>query len=455
MKSIGVRLTLWYALTSTLTLAILFVAGYFLLERHLIEGLDLLNASEFKQIKARLGPDYQTLSPETMNGRIRETTDYASTLFYIYIHRPKVGVIFHSTNLAGQEMPDVPGKHDFNGTIPGIGELRIAEFILPPFDVNIATPLGPVRTVMEGYVEVCFALLGAMLVVSAITGFWLAQIVLRPVRMIRETALRIGSDNLSQRIPVGDVKDEISNLSRLLNEMFDRIEASFEQIRRFTGEASHELKTPISLVRLHAEKMIVDPDFPAAHKEAVQVQLEELGRLNSIIDELLFIARADARAIRMDLQQQEVGAFLQGFAQDAQVLAEHFGCHFVLQNEVPGTAAFEPKWIRQVLLNLLTNALKASPRGAEIRLRSEAGHDAWRLSMEDQGCGLTAEQRERMFDRFVRFSAPGNEQGTGLGLAICRSIVDLHRGRIYSESGEGGKGLKVVVEIPRAAPGGL
>jgi two-component system heavy metal sensor histidine kinase CusS len=106
--------------------------------------------------------------------------------------------------------------------------------------------------------------------------------------------------------------------------------------------------------------------------------------------------------------------------------------------------------MRQVLLNLLSNALKASPPGGEIALHSRIADGVWHCSMDDQGPGLKPEQRSRMFERFVRFSAPGNEQGTGLGLAICRSIVDLHRGRIFALAGEGGVGLSIVVEIPLA-----
>ena len=96
---------------------------------------------------------------------------------------------------------------------------------------------------------------------------------LRPVRLIRQTAMHIGSDNLSERIPVPQVKDEISDLASLLNQMFDRIEAGFNQVRRFTADASHELKTPLSLVRLHAEKLLVDGGLAPAHQEAVLVQV--------------------------------------------------------------------------------------------------------------------------------------------------------------------------------------
>src|SRR5205085_7762059 len=104
--------------------------------------------------------------------------------------------------------------------------------------------------------------------------------------------------------------------------MFDRLEASFHQVRRFTSDASHELKIPLSLISLHAEKMLKDGTLPAAHREAVQVQLEEIARLNQIIDELLILSRADARALKLDLKPDDPGPLLHSFAQDAAVLAE-------------------------------------------------------------------------------------------------------------------------------------
>jgi two-component system heavy metal sensor histidine kinase CusS len=451
MKSIGARLTGWYALSATTTLACLFVAGFVLLHERLIHGLDLLNEAEFEQIRAHLGPDYRTLTPDIIDRRIRETTDYASVLFYINIDTAEERNLFNSTNLKGHAIPDVPGRRQYNADVPELGGLRVGEFVLPPFDVTIATPRGQVLEVMRGYVLVCLALLVGMLLASVAIGFGLSRLVLRPVRLIRDTASRIGTDNLGERIPVPDVRDEISDLAALLNQMFDRIEAGFNQVRRFTADASHELKTPLSLVRLHAEKLLVDGGLAPAHQEAVLVQLEEIGRLNQVIDGLLFLSRAEAQAMKLDLRVQDPEGFMRNFPQDASVLAEHHGRRFVHSHEGAGRVAFEEKWLRQVLLNLLTNAIKASPPGGLITLRSAISDGAWRVSVEDQGAGLNAEQRERMFDRFVRFDAPGAEDsGSGLGLAICRSIIGLHRGQIYAEPGAGGKGLRVSFEIPVA-----
>lgn len=203
-------------------------------------------------------------------------------------------------------------------------------------------------------------------------------------------------------------------------------------------------------MRLHAERLLVTGNLDAAQKESVQDQLEELARVNRIIDELLFLSRADAQAITVDLKEQPPIAFLQSFAQDASVLAEHHGRTFCYTHEGEGAVAFEEKRIRQVLLNLVSNALNASPPGGRITLHSKLSAETWHVSVDDEGPGLTAEQRDKVFERFVRFPRPGSEEkGSGLGLAICRSIVQLHKGHIFAAEGKNSRGLRVVMEIPR------
>jgi signal transduction histidine kinase len=449
VKSISVRLTVWYAVTATLTLAVLFFAGYYMLQDHMVKQLDQLNETQFRQLRSALGPGYKTLTPETIDQRIRDVSESASTLFYIDMHGPMTNRFFKSTNLHGQSIPDVPGEHTFTTDVPGIGLLRVREFILPPFEVIVATPLSPVYDVMEGYVKVSAALIAVMLLVSIGLGFGLAQLVLRPVRVIRDTANRIRSDNLKERIPVDTVRDEISELARLLNQMFDRLEASFDQIRRFTADASHELKTPLSLVRLHAERVLMNSALGPEQKESLHVQLEELARVNQIIDELLFLSRADAQAIVIDAKQQGPAGFLHSFAQDASALAEYHGRRFTYTHEGEGEVAFEEKRMRQVLLNLLANALNASPPEGRITLHSTLKDGVWRVSMEDEGPGLNPDQRRQLFERFVRFGPPtATDKGSGLGLAISRSIVQLHKGRIFALGGESGRGLRMVIEIP-------
>jgi HAMP domain-containing protein len=205
---------------ATATLAVLFIAGHYMLRDHMIRQLDQLNETQFKQLRTALGPGFKTLTPEVINQRIRDTTESASTLFYIDMHGPMTNRFFKSNNLHGQSIPDIPGERAYSTEVPGIGLLRVSEFLLPPFEVTVATPLAPVDDVMKGYVRVSVALIVLMLLVSIALGAALSQMVLRPVRVIRDTANRIRSDNLKERIPVGNVKDEVSELARLLNQMF-------------------------------------------------------------------------------------------------------------------------------------------------------------------------------------------------------------------------------------------
>jgi signal transduction histidine kinase len=453
MKSIGARLALWYAAASTATLACLFVVGYYLLRGYLIHGLDLLNQTEFEQIKAHLGADYSSLSTAVIDQRIRETTEYASVLFYIDIHSRNTGTIFYSSNLKGRSVPDVKGKHRYDVDWD-VGPLRVGEFIMAPYDVIIATPEAQVEGVMEGYAEVCAALLALVLAMSIAIGLGLSRLALRPVRLIRATANRISSENLSERIAVPEVKDEISDLARLLNAMFDRLEASFKNVRRFAADASHELKTPLSLVRLHAEKLLAAGTLNHEGEEGVQTLLEELTRVNDTIDELLFLSRAESRNITLELAPHDPASLLANFDVDAQVLADHHGVHFAYTHAGSGQALCEPRWVRRVLLNLLSNAINASPPGGAIRLRSLLRGELWRIEVEDEGCGVPSSEHEHIFDRFVRLKSgarPGLE-GSGLGLAICRGIIELHHGAIRAESGGSGRGLRVVFEIPARSP---
>ena len=452
MKSIGVRLAVWYALAATLTMVVVFIAGRYFLERYAVNQLDLLNQDEFVQIKRHLGRDFAALSPAQITEHLRDSSAYESTLFYVEIHDPTKGLLFSSHNLRGHRIPDVPHEHVFNGVIEGLGyELRIGEFVLGPFDIVVATSKAQVGTVIAGYNQVFLGLIALMLAISAGAGIGLSRLAMRPVRLIQETATHISSDNLSERIPVSDVRDEISNLALLLNRMFDRLESSFNQIRRFTAEASHELKTPLSLVRLQAEKLLVEGGLSEAQEESVQVQLEEIARLNQIIEEMLFLSRAEARAITLAVCRQDPRPFLQSFAQDARVLVEDRGVRFEEDLAGSGDVDFDPRWIRQLLLNLLSNALNVSPRGGLIRIASELAGGFWRVTVEDQGPGVPAAQREHIFERFVRLEgARGGQEdkGSGLGLAISRSIVGLHGGKIYATDASWGRGLRVVFEIP-------
>lgn len=432
MSTLGARLALWYSLVSTITLFVLLAGGYYLLNRHLVRGVDLQNTSEFERLSSSGPPIHGHESPG----------------FFVEVVDARGHLLYRSAGLPGDLLP--PETKNFTLTVDASDSLRIGVFPRDDYTTRVAVSLAPVQQVMLGYAEISIVLICLVLLISLISGMLLSRVALRPVRLIQETANRIRSDNLGERIPVSDVQDEISSLARLLNEMFDRLEASFQQVRRFSAEASHELKTPLSLMRLQAEKLLSDGRLGPVQEDAVQEQLVEISRMNHIIEDLLFLSRAEARSIHPDLRREDPRTFLRNLSQDAALLAEQAGVSYQPTIDAAGEVSFDAKLMRQVLLNLISNALRFSPPGGLLTLHSEFTLEAWRLTLEDEGPGVPAGQRETIFERFVRLG--DSEDGSGLGLTICRSILALHGGTIRADEGPRKGGLRVTCEIPLATP---
>ncbi len=478
MKSVGVRIAFWYALASLLTLGSFFRIGRHLVEQHIVRSLDTGIAAEFEQLKRRLGSSPGVITPEQLQNLLQPS---ASVRFGIEILQPAGRAIYRSRNLSERVIPDQPmegnwlsiwmqrlfryqdnetlptdrtARRSYNALMGDLGEMRIGEFALDGYIVRIAVTKDQVRSLVTAYQETFYVLLALMVIVSSVIGYVLSNILLRPLRQIQLTAHHIRSDNLSERIPVAAVEDEISDLARLLNQMFDRLESSFNQVRRFTAEASHELKTPLSLMRLQSEKLLMDGGLNPAQEESIHVVLEEINRLNTIIEELLFLSRAEADAISLDRRPQDPRAFMESFAQDARVLADSRGVRLADVHRGEGRVEFDARWLRQVLLNLLSNALSYTPAGKCVSITSQLGAGVWRVAVDDEGPGVPADQRERIFERFVRLTHAGqHDKGSGLGLAICRSIITLHQGRIWAETPASGRGLRMIFELPLAGVG--
>jgi signal transduction histidine kinase len=453
-RSLTFRLTWQFAALVTLTTAVVLVVGGWLLQREAVRGIELMHQVEANELAEVLGSD-ATLSAAAMGERMVDAHDADGALYFIQVHNDKGVVLFRSANLGDAILPDLSAQELHATTLlPGVGNARVSEFHAGPWHIQLASPLAPVERMLVNYERVSGILVVGIMLVSLGLGYGFSRITLRPVRAIEQTARRIGADNLRERIPVPATGDEVASLTRLLNEMFDRLESSFEQVQRFTADASHELKTPLALVRLNAERLRTRVAQDPEAADGVDALLEELARMNRIIESLLFIAKADGRVLALEFKEHAVSAFLAPFVEDAQVLAEDRGAAFVLSRDDAGTMRMEPALLRQLLLNVVSNALKVSPSGGCIELVSERTESGWRFTVTDEGPGLPLEHCEKIFERFVRYEVPsvqvGNRsQGHGLGLAICRSIAELHRGKIWAENRRDGRsGLRVVVEWP-------
>lgn len=456
IRSLTFRLAWQFAALVTLTTAVVLATGGWMLHHQAVRGLELMHEVEGAELAELLGTD-TALSAAEIERRIREDADSDAALYFIQVHNQAGVVLFRSTNLGGAMLPDLSrSEPHWTTELPGAGAVRVSEFYAGPWHVQVASPLEPVNRLLGDYAQVSVFLVLGVALAGVGLGYGFSRITLRPVRAIEATARRIGADNLRERIPVPAAKDELAGLSTLLNEMFDRLEASFEQVRRFTADASHELKTPLALIRLNADRLrarvVNDPEAAAGLEDL----LEEIARMNRIIESLLFIAKAESGTLPLELKEQAVAEWLGPFAEDARALAEDRGMRFELARNDTGAMRLEAALMRQLLLNLVSNALNASPAGGRVMLESVHTERGWWFVVTDEGPGLEEAKLGRIFERFVRFepakdtAASGAVRGQGLGLAICRSIAELHGGTIRAENRTDGRsGLRVVVELRR------
>jgi signal transduction histidine kinase len=450
MKNFTQRLTLRFAALVTVTTAAVLAVGGWLLDRQMLRGLEALHEGEFRELRALLGGS-PGLTAEEVARRIRRDAENDTAFYFVQVHAERGEILFRSANLGAAVLPDLSGRElHWTVELPGIGPVHTSEFHDGALHVQVASPLAPVRRLLEDYFEVAALLMIGVAALSVALGYAFSRITLRPLRAIEATANRIRSDNLSERIPVHPGDDEVASLTRLLNQMFDRLQASFEQVRRFAADVSHEVKTPLALIRLNAEKMRPRLAADAEASAALSDILEEIEQINQVTDRLLFLAKTESGALQPTLRPVAPPALLAPLAEDAQVLAADRGVRFALARDEAGEIRADPELLRQMLLNLVANAVSVSPPGGLVTLSSRPIAGGWELEVTDEGPGLEAEKLARLFERFVRFEAPGGGQvrtGHGLGLAICKSIAELHGGSIRAENRTDRSGLRVRVEL--------
>lgn len=447
------RLTLRFVVLVTGATALVLAAGGILLRQQAHNNLVEMHEVEGEELGEILGD--AALSPEEVHRRVSHDADSDVALFFIQISNLQGKVAYRSANLGHVFLPVLEG-HDPSWVMdmPTGARVLISEFQNGNWRIQVASRLEQSEQMLRDYAKVCGLMLFAVAALSVIMGYQFSRHTLRPVRAIEATARRIRGDNLSERIPVAAGYGELTALIQLLNDTFDRLQRSFDQVQRFTADASHELKTPLSLARLNAEKLQrrleQDPESEALAAEV----LDEIARLNRIIESLLFLAKTEGGALQIPRRDIELAPFVAEFAEDAQVLARDAGLQFTLGRNEEGKLSGDPGLLRQLLLNLVSNAFSVSAAEGKVTLESFRNGKEWWFVLTDEGPGLPADQLERVFERFVRYQAQTSNAaraGTGLGLAICRGIAELHGGRIRAVNRTDRTGLRMEVQLPLPA----
>lgn len=450
MKSLSIRLTIWYALVVTLTVAVLLLAGRFYLEHNMFQAVDLLNEVEFEEIRSRIDQKAGAENPAALIEAIKEHAELDAALYFFQVGRGHNDILYRSSNLGPHTLPKgVHGQAKFTVYDDELGLIRSMEANYAGLDIHVVSSLKSAEALFDHYERTSFYVCAIVFILSLALGFLLSRLAIRPIAAIQASAQRVSASNFNERVPVPNTGDEIERMAVLLNAMLDRLETAYLQVKRFTAEASHEFRTPLSIIRLQAERLLNHPELKTDEREsALTEQMEEVERLNKMIDDLLFLAKSDAGVLPLTLEQVDVMDFLADFKADAELLSEEHSVVFDLKCSVTGEWGMDPNLIRQVLLNLLSNALEASQAGDTVSLIAEVSDARLELRVEDQGAGLSNEQIGRMFNRFERLGATSESKGNGLGLAICRSIVERHGGSISAENRKDASGLVVALRIP-------
>jgi len=283
-------------------------------------------------------------------------------------------------------------------------------------------------------------------------GYFLAGHVLAPVGTMADTARRITADSLDARLPVSNSADEFGRLASVFNETLTRLDAAFEQLRRFTADASHELRTPLAAIRSVGEVSLQRSLSAEGYRDVIGSMLEEVDRLTRLVENLLLLTRAEAGRIPLTRATVDLRELVAGVSDGLRVLAEEKNQDLMV--ELPGPVAVEcdATVLRQGITNLLHNAIKFTPAKGIIRVaaRSTVGGDAV-IEVEDSGPGIPAADHQRVFERFYRVDQARSRDtgGTGLGLAIARWAVEASGGRIELES-VAGRGTLFRVVLPRS-----
>lgn len=459
LGSIGLRLTLWYA--GVMAAALLaFCGGLWLaLEHSLYHAIDESLRDRVEGVRQFIDAQAGSLTLEEMQEEFREHSVLGPGGDLFQVADQDGNWLYRSGPLYDEHVPvhravELGSAQSFENIVVQGTPLR---FLAQNVDVQgrrytvqVAAPLSELERGLREFLWIGLPAVPLILLAASAGGYWISRRALRPVDKITETARSITAENLSRRLVVPQSGDELERLSLTLNEMIQRLEASFKRISRFTADASHELRTPLAIMRTAAEVALRNPAALSDQLEALQDIVAELERSSELVDNLLLMARADSGDAQLARAPVDVVEAIREACSHGVVLARAKEVAFDLQ--APCRSAVvngDQPALRRLFLLLIDNAVKYTPEGGRVKvsLVEEAG--AVVVAVEDTGIGIAEKHQPHIFDRFYRVeeSRCRERGGAGLGLAIGRWIAEAHGGTL-SVTSLLGRGSVFTVRLP-------
>ena len=483
MRTIRGRLSFWYTVALTATVVVFGSALYLERRQSSVRELDQRLALEADFARRWLNESYNVLStlvrpndPQELQQGVAANFEGVRDLLLVFDRQGRTLYIndpVRQLNFAALErLASLPGPAPAAaaiGTSPLPGGEPPMRYVLLPVDeagpevgaVVVAAGLSAVAFGPADLLRSMMLVVPLILLASGVLGWFLAGRAIRPVEQLMDEVQEVTDGrSLHRRVLVPTSGDELARLAVTLNEMFSRLEQSFSQLRRFTADASHELKTPLTVLRAGVERSLVHPGTPSEVLEALDVTLEQLNQLNELVDSLLMLARADEGRAPLAVEEEDLRALVIDVGETAEMLAEQHGLVAkVVVPDHPVRVPVDAHRMHQLLLNLVTNAVKYTPAGGSVEVLLEEAEDGGevRLVVRDTGIGIASVDLPHIFDRFWRAdparSRTGDRPGVGLGLAITKWIAEAHGGTIAVRS-RPGRGTSFIVTLPRVGGGG-
>jgi two-component system OmpR family sensor kinase len=482
LDSIRVRLTLWYTLVLAFVLVLLAVFTYFVYRRNISQRTDS-NLTELSDafattFTAELADTNGSDAPKAaarqavQEHRFRDTVfvvlDSSGAVLLSSLDLPQVGTpkehidsAIFSTESFRALASQATSRAVMKGKIPGgKGGFRAVTRLIATTSGNyglvVLQSLHPQREMLEDILRTFYWTIPFALLLAGLGGYFLARKSLAPVAAMASQARGMGAANLHDRLAIANSRDELGQLALSFNQLLERLEASFEQQRRFVADASHELRTPVAILRGEAEVTLSKPDrSPAEYRETLAILRDESQRLAHIIEDLFTLTRADAGQYPLSLRD----SYLDELASEALVrarslaLAKNITLTSSIESNLPVHA--DETLLGRMLLNLLENAIKYSPRDSSVELSCRREGDHYLVGVSDHGPGIPEDLQSRIFERFfradkARLRSQSDTGGAGLGLSIARWIAEAHNGRLeLTLSNASGSTFSILLPAPK------
>ena len=317
--------------------------------------------------------------------------------------------------------------------------------------IQVGTSLMAVEHTLKNLRIFLFTAIPCALILSTLGGRFMATRALKPVAEITSTAQDIAHGaNLSRRIPIPEVQDEIGNLARTFNEMMNRLEKSFNQVRQFSSDASHELRTPLTVLKGQSELVLSKPRSKAEYQEVLSSNLEEINYMSRVLEDLLILSKGDEGKVSLEKEPVELSSIVEEVSRQGEIFADEKEVKIILAYLEPVTILGDAHRLKQMVWILLHNAVKFTPSGGEIKITLQDLDATVYFTIRDTGIGIPEQDLPKIFDRFYRVDKARSRMdgGSGLGLSICKHIVDRHHGTVDVES-KFGEGTKFKIRFPK------